>query len=147
MAADPRWQALHQPWESMEAEECKLMRTSLVLEEGKVKVDYASEELKQLMLVPPFFQSDWKQEIAQNPDTSNAQALMRRVISMVDAISEPLVTFRLPSELDKVGFGNTIAKIRNSNRNVSAHFIREPHNLGCAAVFWWGTNPIFKLAQ
>jgi len=42
------------------------------LEEGKVKVDYASEELKQLMLVPPFFQSDWKQEIAQNPDTSNA---------------------------------------------------------------------------
>jgi hypothetical protein len=47
------------------------------------------------------------------------------MIGMVDAISKALVTFHLLSETDTVGFGTFVAKIRNENRNVLPHFIRE----------------------
>jgi hypothetical protein len=44
-------------------------------------------------------------------------------------LSEALVAFHLPSEIDNVGLGTFVAKIRNENRNGSAHFGREPNDL------------------
>jgi hypothetical protein len=79
---------------------------------------------------------------------------------MVDAIPESLVVFHLPSEIETVGLGTYVAKIRNENRNISAHFIREPNDLhsfyraalytlttACFYVFQYPAPPSAKLSK
>jgi len=75
------------------------------------------------------FFTNSKQEIDENPNSTIVEGCIRGVIGMVDAISEALFAFHLPTEIDTVGLGTYVAKIRNENRNVSAHFIREPNDL------------------
>jgi len=131
MAADSRWQAPRRPWEVDNAEERKLVRMAIAINEGKVKYDYANDRLKRLMRVSrnSNFFTNSEQEIDQNPDSIIKEACMRGVVGMVNDISEPIVALRLPSEVDTVGFGRAIAKIRNATRNISTHFIREPSDV------------------
>ena len=131
VSADPRWHGPRQPWEAPNAEERKLVRMSIALMRGKSNMIMPSTISRDSSEYSPFifFSTNSKQEIDENPDSTIVEGCIRGVIGMVDAISEALVAFHLPSEIDTVGLGTFVAKIRNENRNVSAHFIREPNDL------------------
>src|SRR5271169_4505545 len=109
ISADPRWHASRQPWEVADAEERKPVRMSIALSEGKVKYDYAINNLNRLVRVLAFHSLfpliHSKQEINKKPDSTIVEACIRGVIGNVDATSESLVVFHLPSEIDNVGFG------------------------------------------